>query len=277
MSVSITRKKVILNNIELFVLDTETEGPAILCLHGRWGRGEVWADLMRRYGQQYRVIAPDQRGHGLSDKPLSRYTAEEMAEDAVGLLDALGIESCVLLGHSMGAQIAAHAAVMFPDRIRKVAILDKTPAGPPQRLEAPPEEIPDRDPFTGSWPMPFSDLAEARRFMRQALGDPLGVEYFMNSLVETPEGYSMMFSGRAMAANIAYNVDWYGILPQIECPTLLVRAQYGEDMPDDVWEKAKSLLKHAIVREIPNANHNVHLSDPETFYGFVDELLYSEN
>ncbi|GEM_PF-4703979 len=66
------------------------------------------------------------------------------------------------------------------------------------------------------------------------------------------------------------------MLPRIECPTLLVRAQYGEDMPGDVWAKTQSLLKHAIVREMPNANHNVHLSDPDTFYGFVDELLDSE-
>ncbi|MDO3410389.1 alpha/beta hydrolase [Saccharibacillus sp. CPCC 101409] len=276
MPVSIFRKKVAVNEIELFVLDTQTQGPAILCLHGRWGRGETWADLMRRYGDRYRVIAPDQRGHGLSGKPLSRYTAEEMAADAIGLLDALGIESCVLVGHSMGAQNAAYAAALYPRRIRKVALLDKTPAGPAVRLDTPPEQIPDLDPLTGSWPLPFTDRAQARRFMREELGSGHGFDYFMNSLVETPEGYRMMFSGRAMAANIAYNVDWYGILPQIACPALLVRARTGESMPDDVWEKAQSLLGDCISREMPDSDHNVHLSDPEKFYGFVDELLELE-
>ncbi|WP_159067723.1 alpha/beta fold hydrolase, partial [Paenibacillus ihuae] len=135
MTIHIARKTVVLKNIELFVLDTETEGPAIVCLHGRWGRGETWADLMRRYGGRYRVIAPDQRGHGLSGKPISRYTPEEMAEDVIGLLEALRINSCVLIGHSMGGQIAAYAAALYPQSISRVAIRDKTPDGPPVRRD----------------------------------------------------------------------------------------------------------------------------------------------
>jgi pimeloyl-ACP methyl ester carboxylesterase len=91
-----------LKNAEMFYLDTRTDGPTILCLHGRWGRAETWSDFIRHYGNRYRVIAPDQRGHGLSSKPLSNYTAEEMAEDIIQLLNFLNIESVILVGHSMG-------------------------------------------------------------------------------------------------------------------------------------------------------------------------------
>ncbi|WP_211296438.1 alpha/beta fold hydrolase [Paenibacillus donghaensis] len=62
MSVQIYRNIAKLNNVELFYLDTQTEGPVILCLHGRWGRAETWVDFMKHYGDHYRVIAPDQRG-----------------------------------------------------------------------------------------------------------------------------------------------------------------------------------------------------------------------
>lgn len=274
MPAHIHRKRVVLKEVELFVLDTQTEGPAIVCLHGRWGRGETWADLMRRYGDRYRVIAPDQRGHGLSGKPISRYTSEEMAKDVIGLMEALGLKSCVLIGHSMGGQVAAYAAALYPGCISKVAIFDKSPAGPVIRLDTPPEKISAADPLTGTWALPFSDRAEACRFMRGKFGSELAVDYFMNSLIERLDGYYMMFSGQAMAANIAYNVDWYSLLSDISCPTLLIRARGGEDMPDDVWEKTKSLLADCTAHEILNPDHNVHLSEPETFYSVLDEFLH---
>ncbi|MCQ4088300.1 alpha/beta fold hydrolase [Saccharibacillus sp. JS10] len=273
MDVHLYRKKLKLKHIELFILDTQTEGPVIVCLHGRWGRGETWADLMRRYGDRYRVIAPDQRGHGLSSKPISRYTAEEMAEDVIKLLDTLGLSSCILIGHSMGGQNAAHVAAMYPSYVSKVAILDKTPEGPKVRLQTPPEEITAIDPLTADWQLPFSDRAQASKLMSQELDSQLAVDYFMNSLTETEEGYTMMFSPQAMAANIAYNIDWYDRLTEIYCPALLIRAKDGDNMPDDVWEKAKSLLPNGIAREMPGTDHNVHLSHPELFYTYLDEFL----
>jgi pimeloyl-ACP methyl ester carboxylesterase len=58
--VNIYRDMARLKNIDIFLRDTQTEGPTIFCLHGRWGRGETWVDLMLHYGDQYRVITPDQ-------------------------------------------------------------------------------------------------------------------------------------------------------------------------------------------------------------------------
>ena len=84
-----------LKSINMFYFDTKTVGPVILCLHGRWGRAETWYDFIQRYCKQYRIIAPDQRGHGLSSKPISKYTPEEMARDVYELLNLLKID-CVL-------------------------------------------------------------------------------------------------------------------------------------------------------------------------------------
>jgi hypothetical protein len=58
--VNIYRDMARLKNIDIFFRDTRTEGPVLLCLHGRWGRGETCVDLMQHYGDQYRVITPDQ-------------------------------------------------------------------------------------------------------------------------------------------------------------------------------------------------------------------------
>ena len=69
-----------LNGLNLFYLDTESGDKTILCFHGRWGRGKTWSGFMERYQDRYRIIAPDQRGHGLSDRPAAGYTADDLVD-----------------------------------------------------------------------------------------------------------------------------------------------------------------------------------------------------
>jgi alpha-beta hydrolase superfamily lysophospholipase len=72
------------NGLNIFYRECGMSGQPMLCLHGKYGRGETWYDLMSRYGSRFRVIAPDQRGHGLSDKPIARYAGEDFAADRGG-------------------------------------------------------------------------------------------------------------------------------------------------------------------------------------------------
>lgn len=262
-----------LDNIDIFYRDTKTEGPAILCLHGRWGRGETWADFIQQYGEDYRVIAPDQRGHGLSGKPVSRYTAEEMAADMVELVHFLQLDSAIVVGHSMGGRIAGYLAALYPHLAKALAILDKSASGPAQPSLLPPDQLPLVDPVTKDWPLPFASLAEAGDFIRQAMESDLSYQYFMNSLIETVEGYQMMFSSQAMVANIAYEESWFHLLPKIECPVLLIRAQGGEAVPDQDFRKMQALLGDCLAYEVSDPDHNVHLSNRAEFYSYFDEFL----
>lgn len=272
-SARMRREMVDCGGLRVFCRDTRTSGEAILCLHGRWGRGETWADFVRRYEARYRVIAPDLRGHGLSDKPLARYTAEEMAADMVALLDSLGIGRAIVVGHSMGGHVAGWLAARRPDRVRAVAILDKSSAGPARGSPLPPEDIPPVDPLTKDWPLPFPSLREAKEFIRGATDSELSYRYFMNSLVEGVEGYRMMFSAQAVAANMAYYEDWSGLLPDIGCPALILRSGSHEAVPDADFERMRSLLPDCLALEVSGADHNVHLSDPEEFYACFDRFL----
>jgi 2-succinyl-6-hydroxy-2,4-cyclohexadiene-1-carboxylate synthase len=261
------------NGLELFYLDTEASGVPILCLHGRWGRGETWAGFMRHYGERYRVIAPDQRGHGLSGKPISRYTSEEMAGDALSLLDRLRIDSAIVVGHSMGGGIAAWMAARHPERVKALAILDKSAAGPARPSPLPLEKIEAIDPITGDWPLPFASRLEAQDYIRQAMGSKLSYQYFMNSLTEGPDGYRMMYSDQAIAANIAYYQDWYDLLPDISSPTLLLRSGSHEAVPDEDFAQMKALIHDCLAFEMTHPDHNVHLANPAEFYGHFDEFL----
>ncbi|GKU79443.1 alpha/beta hydrolase [Paenibacillus sp. L3-i20] len=169
-NVTLYRNIAELKSINMFYFDTKTEErPTILCLHGRWGRAATWVDFMKHYGKQYRVIAPDQRGHGLSDKPIAKYTTEEMSSDIIELLNHLKIDSIILVGHSMGGTIAGYLAAMHPEYVTAVAILDKSAAGPAKLNMLPPDQISTIDPLTKDWPLPFTSLSEAMSFIKVRL------------------------------------------------------------------------------------------------------------
>jgi 2-succinyl-6-hydroxy-2,4-cyclohexadiene-1-carboxylate synthase len=271
--VNIKRSIAKAGDLDLFCLDTGTEAPVILCLHGRWGRAETWCDFLGHYGDRYRVIAPDLRGHGLSGKPASGYGAEEMAGDLVALLDGLGIENAIVVGHSMGGHVAGYLAARHPAYVRALAILDKSANGPVAPRPAATGESAIEDPVTALWPLPFRSREEAEDHIRRSAGSELGLRYFMNSLVETVEGYTMMFSEAAIRENIARYASWFDLLPSIRCPVMLVRARGGEALPDGDFAKMRALLPDCLAFEMSQGDHNVHLADRGEFYRFFDAFL----
>ena len=101
------------------------EGPDVVMLHGLNGNLAIWhlkmVPLLRR---EYRITTYDLRGHGRSDMPPTGYTTEDMAEDLRGIMDALGIERAYLVGHSLGADISLHFALLYPNRVEKMALIE---------------------------------------------------------------------------------------------------------------------------------------------------------
>lgn len=244
-----------------------------MLLHGRWGRAETWVNFMLNYGDRYRIIAPDQRGHGLSSKPIGKYTGPEMAEDIIALMDELNLHSVILVGHSMGGHIAGCLAAAYPEKVRALSLLDKSAGGPEQPSSLPVDELPLVDPITENWPLPFSSLNEARAFLRQENESDLSYTYFLNSLVEDVDGVRMMFSTQAMAANIAYYQQWFDMLPAIHCPVLIIRAKGGVAVPDEDLARMKAMLTDHLAFTMSQPDHNVMHSDPQEFYGYFDQFL----
>ncbi|MHA6297880.1 alpha/beta fold hydrolase [Devosia sp. CAU 1758] len=101
-------------------------GPPVLLIHGFASSGKVnwvdtgWVETLADAG--YQAITLDNRGHGQSDKPHDPelYYPTQMAEDAVALLDHLGIARAAIIGYSMGARIAAFMAFAHPERVASV-------------------------------------------------------------------------------------------------------------------------------------------------------------
>ncbi|HEY0878686.1 MAG TPA: alpha/beta fold hydrolase [Zeimonas sp.] len=101
-------------------------GPLLLMLHGFPEGWFAWRGIMPAFAQRFHVVAPDLRGYGRSDKPegVDEYRAAKLVADLDALVDALGHERCVLVGHDWGGALAWAFAIAHPRRIERLVILN---------------------------------------------------------------------------------------------------------------------------------------------------------
>jgi pimeloyl-ACP methyl ester carboxylesterase len=135
----VEHRMVDVNGIRLHVAqEGPREGPLVVLLHGF---PESWHSWRHQFGPLaeagFRVVAPDQRGYGRSDRPgdVASYSILHLVGDVVGLVHALGEERAFVVGHDWGAPVAWHTALLRPDVVRGVAGLS---VPPPFRGEEPP-------------------------------------------------------------------------------------------------------------------------------------------
>lgn len=116
------------------------EGPPLLLIHGWPQNWYAWRLVMPALAQDYQVIAVDQRGIGLTDKPDSGYDTRTLANDLVALMDVLGHDRFAVVGHDTGYAIGYALAADHRDRVARVALLEIP--GPPGVGGSPPLFVP---------------------------------------------------------------------------------------------------------------------------------------
>lgn len=111
--------------LRIHYLDFPGGDPPIVLLHGLSSNAHVFGGLVAAgLSPSFRVVAPDLRGRGESDKPASGYRMADHAADVVGLLDSLDLERVVLGGHSFGALLSLYLAAHHPDRVSRLVVID---------------------------------------------------------------------------------------------------------------------------------------------------------
>jgi pimeloyl-ACP methyl ester carboxylesterase len=100
----------------------DSEAPPILLLHGWPQHWYMWRTVIGALRSERRLLAPDLRGLGWSEAPGSGYDGETFAADQVALLDALGVERALVIGHDWGGWTAMLLGIMHPDRVKRMIV-----------------------------------------------------------------------------------------------------------------------------------------------------------
>ena len=116
------------NGIQLHYV-TAGAGPLLLFLHGFPDFWHLWKDQIAHFSQSYRVVAPDLRGYNLSEKPadVAQYRLPLIVEDIRALLDHLGQQPIILVGHDWGSVVAWEFAARYPAYLAKLIIFSTAP------------------------------------------------------------------------------------------------------------------------------------------------------
>jgi pimeloyl-ACP methyl ester carboxylesterase len=155
------KKRITANGLNFTVTD-EGVGPCVLLLHGFPDSSLVWRHQIQPLtAAGFRVIVPDLRGFGESDRPepLDAYRFKQITQDVLGILDALEVPSAHVVGHDFGAALSWLLAMRHPERIERLAVLS---VGHPGGFAEPALEQ-----YQLSWYMFFFQLPIAEEWLRR--------------------------------------------------------------------------------------------------------------
>lgn len=112
-----------MNGINLYYEEIG-EGPAFVFIHGFTGDKWSWLFQLPAFSEFFRVIIPDLRGHGRSDKPREECTVPKLASDINSFLKKLNVDKAVIAGLSLGGMVAMQFALDYPNRVRALILAD---------------------------------------------------------------------------------------------------------------------------------------------------------
>jgi pimeloyl-ACP methyl ester carboxylesterase len=246
------------------VWEERGEGMPLLLIqglgYGRWG----WDPVVPGLAERYRVLSFDNRGIGESDKPEGPYTAHQMADDALQVLDEAGIDRAHVLGASLGGMIAQEVAVLAPERVEKLVLACTTPGGP----DAPPLPAATLKLFAAAATL-APDVA-LRRFVENALAanapDELVDEIFRRRLANPPDPAGWQ-------AQAAAGTTFPGVEGRIDAPTLVLQGMEDNVVDPRNADLLAERVPGARVELFPGTGHLFFWEQPEHVVRVVSEFL----
>ncbi len=255
--------------LESVALEVEDhgEGVPVILLHGFPLSSQIWTPVRTAVEQAARLITPDLRGFGASEKPATGYGIEDLAGDIIRLADALEIDRFVLGGHSMGGYVALGIAAAWPGRLAGLILVDT-------RAEADAPERRDR---------------RNAAIARIASGDVPGfLDEFVAGLIgpsSAARAPRVLAELRAIAAEAAPEAlvgclagmrdrpDCSALLPALGVPALVIVGREDSLTPPPASRAMAAAMPGATLVEIPSAGHTPSMERPiptaEAILGFL--------
>jgi non-heme chloroperoxidase len=256
------------NDAALEVID-EGEGQPLLFVHGVMGSGRFFARQVERFAGKHRVIVPDLRGHGQSEKTSGRHTVTAYAGDVQSLLDQLGVRRPVLVGWSMGAMVGyellRHAG---PDSLAGLVIIDQPPSD-------------------YAWPdyeFGFFNPEVLDQTLDQLLTEPRGlIEMLVGLMLHEPDQRDVSCMTEEMLKvppSIAGCIlvsqtleDYRPFLPKIKVPTLVAFGSDAKLTSPDAGRYIAGQIEGAELALFERSSHAPFWEEPEEFNRTLEEFL----
>ena len=239
--------------------------PVVMMSHSLCTRLEMWDAQMPALDPAFQVLRYDTRGHGGSDVPDGAYTLEQLGEDAVGLLDLLGIEKVHWLGISMGGMIGQHLALDHPDRLHSLS-LSSTAAVMGEEAQPIWQDRIDRARSRGMEEMVAETLE--RWFTPAYLQEhPPPVETIAEQIRSTPVNG---FIGCGEAIRRLKTLDR---LADIHLPTLIIVGEDDPGTPVSASEAIHQRIAGSRLEIIAASRHLCNIERSEAFNALLQQFL----
>jgi 3-oxoadipate enol-lactonase len=241
----------------LHVVD-QGKGDPVLWLQGLNAPAAAWAVQLAHFSQTHRSIAPDARGVGQSDAPPGPYTTRQLAQDALAVLDALAVDRAHVVGLSLGGAAAQELALVFPQRVRSLALLATFAAQAPRSralLEAwrtlyPVAAADER--LRKAWELQAYSWLFTDRFWRNPANVRAALRFASTQKLQPPQG----FVGQVDAA---LSHDARDRLPALRVPALVIHGALDQLSPKENGEELAQLIPAAELLILPEVGHAVNL------------------
>jgi pimeloyl-ACP methyl ester carboxylesterase len=236
--------------------------PTLVLLHGVTSQSGAWQDLAERLAA-FRVLALDQRGHGLSDRA-DDYSLDALVDDLVAFVERLDVRRFALGGHSLGARVAYLYAAREDARVERLILSDVGP----DRV-APPR-LPPRLDFAD----PDDALAVVRAF-RSDQPEPLARRLLSENLVRRDDGrWTFRFDPSVVTNRAPFDPEaHWRALGRIRCPTLILRGERSAVLSRESAQRMGQVIPRAAVVEVADADHGLWYQQPESFGAAIVRFL----
>lgn len=245
------------------------EGPDVLIMHGLFGMNDNWNTLGKRWAEDCGMTMHmiDLRNHGQSPHA-DNHSYKAMSEDVIEYLDDKGIESAIVMGHSMGGKVAMRMAVDHPDRVSKLVVIDIAPKGYPVHHQ----EIID-----ALRTLDFDVLTSRRDAdakLEESMPNFMMRQFLLKSLHRNEnKRLEWRFNLDAIEENIEMVGEAMESTAHYDGTTLFIRGAKSGYIKDEDLSLIHDHFPKADIHTVEGAGHWVHAEKPEEMYREICEFL----
>ena len=250
--------KILANDIQInYELTGQEGGPMVMLSHSLASSMVMWNPQLESLESHFQVLRYDMRGHGDSDAPDGAYTLEQLAEDAVALLDALSIETVHFVGLSIGGMIGQGLALDHGVRLKSLTLCDTSAIMPDEAQPILQERIAAA--HENGMAAQVDGTLE-RWFTPQYLKEnPPEVEMIRQQVQATP------LAGYIGCSEALRGLNYLERLPAIKLPTLIMVGEEDPGTPVAASEAIRERIAGSRLVILPSARHLSNIEQAEAF------------